>query len=261
MDYAKSFTFVFDDPRWVTKIAIGAAVVLVSTLLSIVLVGVLGFLILAGYAIRLLQNVRDGVEFPLPEWDDWGNDFMRGLKYVVVGLIWAIPMLIFTIPLVIGGIIADGRGAAEFMGASILFCGSCLMILYGLFLALAAPGFTIAYATDEQITSGLQFTEIWNWTQANIGQVIVAVLVILVAQLVFGLVGAILVVCLVGPALATLATSIYQHHIYGQLARTFPYGSIGRPGTLAPVEPEGLATSTETQGSVDEAPGNEETTA
>jgi hypothetical protein len=205
--------------------------------LTIALIGVLGFLILGGYSIRLLQNVRDGQEYPLPEWDDWGGDFMRGLKYVVVGIVWALPLIIFSIPLAIGGAITDGNGAAQFFGVSILICAGCLMFLYGLFVALAAPGFTIAYSTDERINSGLQFTEIYQWTMANVGQVVVAVLVVLLAQAVLGMLGAVLIVCLVGPALASLATSIFQHHVYGQLAREYPFGGYGSLATMPPVEP------------------------
>ena len=243
MDYAKSFTFVFDDPRWITKIAIGTGLVLVSSLLSVILIGFLGFLILGGYSIRLLQNVRDGEEFPLPEWDDWGGDFMLGLKYVVVALIWALPMIIFSVPLGIGTAIADGNGSAQFFGVSILICAGCLMFLYGIFVALAAPGFTISYAKDEQISSGLQFTEIWHWTRENVGQVIVAVLVILLVQFVIGSAASIAgtILCVVGlivtVPLGTLATSLYQNHVYGQLAYELPYGGFGGSNLPVPVDP------------------------
>jgi len=246
MDYGKSFTFVFDDPRWITKIAIGTGLILVSSLLSVILIGVLGFFILGGYSIRLLQNVRDGDDTPLPEWDDWGGDFMRGLKYAVVGIIWALPMIIFVLPMIIGGAISDGNGGASFLGGLIMVGAGCLMFLYGLFVALAAPGFTIAYSGDERINSGLQFTEIWHWTQSNIGQVIVAVLVVLLAQFVITMVGSIVgaVLCLVGMAitipLASLAVSIFQHHVYGQLAHEFPFDGAS---ALASNVPQELATT------------------
>ena len=245
MDYVKSFTFVFDDTRWVTKIAIGTGLVLLSTALTFILVGIVGFFILAGYSVRLLQNVRDGREFPLPEWDDWGGDLVRGLKLAVVGFIWALPIFIFFAPIGIGSAIADSGGAGEFFGVSILLCGSCLMMLYGLFFALATPGFSIAYAQDEHISSGLRLTEIWEWTRANIGQVIIAVIVIIVASLIIQLVAGIAgtIACLVGLIitipLASLATSLYTYHLYGQLAYQFPYDGVGGAGDYAPIVPAG----------------------
>ena len=252
MDYAKSLTFVFDDPRWKEKIAIGTGLVLVSWLLSFILIGVLGFFILAGYSIRLLQNVRAGEELPLPEWDAWGDDLVRGLKLAVVGIVWALPMIIFVIPTFIGGLMADGSGATESFGILIALCGNCLLLVYGIFIALAAPGYSIAFATDEHINSGLQFTEIWHWTRANVGQVVVAVVVVMVAslviQLVAGIVGTLL--CLIGLVvtipLGILAVSLYTYHLYGQLADQFPYGGAAGAAEYAPVAPTDLATTPDT---------------
>ena len=92
MDIAKGLTFITEDEEYIRKLAIGVGLILISSLLSIVLVGILGFFILAGYGLRLLENVRDGVEKPLPEWDDWGGDLSRGFKYMIVTIIWAIPI-------------------------------------------------------------------------------------------------------------------------------------------------------------------------
>ncbi len=244
MDFAKALTFVFDDPRWKEKIAWGTGLVLISSFLSIVIIGILGFFILAGYGIRLLQNVRDGEEFPLPEWNEWVGDFSRGLKLVVVGLVYGLPMMLFAIPLGMGAAIADSGGAGEFFGVTLLLCGSCFMILYGLFVFLASPGFSIAFATDERITSGLQFTNIWHWTRDNIGSVLVAILIVMVAQFAFGLVASIvgMILCGVGvfitAPLSILAYILYQNHIFGQLAYEHAYGGIGGPGTsLDPMVP------------------------
>jgi hypothetical protein len=239
MDYAKALTFITEDPRWKEKIAIGGGVALISILLSFILIGVIGFLIISGYAVRLLQNVRDGKTHPLPEWDAWGDDLVRGFKFFVVSLVWSLPAIIFTIPSTIGGMLTEGGGSAESVGAIIVFCATCLVSLYSLFVALVSPGFTIGFATDERVSSGLQITKIWNWTQQNIGQVVIAVIVVIVAGLAISLVGSIAgaLLCLVGLIvtlpLVMLITTIYQFHIYGQLAYAFPYDG----GDRLPVAP------------------------
>ena len=92
MDIAKALTFITEDERWVEKLAIGVGIILVSGLLTPMLIGLLGFFIIAGYSIRLLQNVRDGQPRPLPEWNQWSEDFVRGFKIAVVTLIWALPI-------------------------------------------------------------------------------------------------------------------------------------------------------------------------
>ena len=60
MDIGKALTFFTEDERWVEKMAIGTGVAVVSLVLSPVLIGIVGFLIIAGYSVRLLQHVRDG---------------------------------------------------------------------------------------------------------------------------------------------------------------------------------------------------------
>jgi hypothetical protein len=244
MDYGKALTFITEDERWKEKIAIGVGVVLLSSVLTIVLIGVIGYLIVMGYCVRLLQNVRDGDPQPLPEWNQWGEDLVRGFKLAVITFVWALPLVVFTIPMSIGGAMADGRGAGEFLGSMIALCAGCLAFLYGLFVAVVTPGYSIAFADDESIGSGLALTRIWQWTQENIGQVIVAMLIIIAAALVIGLAASVVGVLLCGIGLivtiplASLITYLFQYHVIGQLAHTYPMypgraADIGSP--VAPV--------------------------
>lgn len=226
MDIAKALTFITEDERWLEKLAIGVGIVLISSFLAPVLIGLLGFFIVAGYAIRLLQNVRDGQARPLPEWNQWSEDFVRGLKIAVVTLIWALPLFVVVVPMGVGIALADsGREAAEIFGGLILFGSLSLTVLYGLVVAFLTPGFTIAFARDEEIRSGLQLTEIWQWTQQHLGQVLLIGIVYLAASFALGLVAMItgLLLCGVGllvtMPLSTLVIMLFQHHLYGQLAR------------------------------------------
>jgi hypothetical protein len=229
MDYGKALSFITEDPRWLTKLAIGTGLVLVSFLLSWIIVGIVGFVILAGYSIRLFQNVRDGVAYPLPEWDQWGDDLVRGFKLVVVALVWALPMIFLAIPTGIGSAMSNSRGAGATLGGLIMACTGCLSLLYWLFYAVVSPGFMIRFAEDEQISSGLQFTEIWSWTQAHVGQVIMAVIVVLIASFAIQLVSWLgIILCGVGLIvtlpLGVLVADFFGVHVYGQLARAFPTG-------------------------------------
>src|SRR5690606_14227656 len=218
MDYGKALTFITEDPRWQQKIAIGTGVFIISFLLSFILIGVLGFLIITGYTVRLLQNVRDGLTYPLPEWDQWGDDLARGFKLFVVSLVWSLPILIFSVPTGIGSAIADNaRSDFEFFGSMLAICGGCLSVLYGLFLAVVMPGYSIAFARDEQINSGLRFRDIWDWTQAHLGDVVMVAIIYLIASIAFALLGFIVgaLLCLVGLVvtlpLASLVTYLYQY--------------------------------------------------
>ncbi len=245
MEISKSISFITEDPRWQQKLMIGTGVIIASTVFSFVVIGIIGFIIFAGYCLRLLQNVRDGQTYPLPEWDQWGEDLARGFKLVVATIVWSLPMIILIIPTIIGGAMTDSRSdGAQFVGAMLLICGNCLVLLYGLILAVATPGISIAIAKDEQITSGLQFREIIAWTRANIGQVLVVTLVYIAASIALSLIGSIVgtLLCLVGLIitlpLATLLTGLFQYHLYGQLAYAHPYpGDSGGSSFTPPVDP------------------------
>ncbi|MEZ4636663.1 MAG: hypothetical protein R2856_17160 [Caldilineaceae bacterium] len=60
--------FFTEEERWIEKTTIGTLVLLVSSLLAPVIVGVVGFFILSGYGVRLMRNVQAGVRPVLPEW-------------------------------------------------------------------------------------------------------------------------------------------------------------------------------------------------
>jgi hypothetical protein len=83
MDIGRSIDFIRHDPRWLSKIVIGG-------LLS--LVPIFGWLIIGGYYIRIIQRVQEDIDAQMPEWDDWGGNFVRGLKFSVVYLIYVGPL-------------------------------------------------------------------------------------------------------------------------------------------------------------------------
>ncbi len=229
MDYAKALTFLWEDPRWKEKLAIGTGVTLVSLMLMPVLIGIVGILIVMGYGVRVLQNVRDGNQYPMPEWDQWSEDLSRGFKLAVVSLVWALPALLLTIPVVMGGVLMgagdnNGAGFLTAIGGLTFALGNCLVILFGLFYALVTPGFTVWFARNEQISEGLKLTEIWEWTRRNLGGVVLVMIAYIIASIVISTVASIVgtVLCLVGLIvtipLGTLATYLYQYHLIGQLA-------------------------------------------
>lgn len=243
MDVAKSITFFTEDERWLEKLGIGVGVMIISAILSPILIGVVGFFIVVGYCIRLLQNVRDGVTNPLPDWDRWGDDLMLGFKLMVVIFIWSLPTILFVVPLTVGSVLAGNSDTGAIIGIPLIICGSCLMILYALFVVVAQPAITVAFAREGTIRSGLQLNAIWLWTSRNIGPVLITTIVVLAAGFVLGLLGMILgvLLCFVGfvvsAPLATLLTWLIQYHLYGQLAHDYPWDDATQLVTTSTPEP------------------------
>jgi hypothetical protein len=253
IDYGKAFSFFTEDDHWLEKLGIGVGVYIASFIAALLvvlipsfifylilpwpaasnlaswLVYALSIMLLAGYGLRLARNVRAGQPQPLPEWNDWGNDLVRGFKLVVLGAIWALPGLIFSIPTGIGTAMSNSNtDSASFLGVMLLLCGGCLSLLYWLFLAVMTPGYTLAFLRDEQIQSGLRFDLIFNWTRRNLGPVVTVAVVSVVAAVVLLFLGVIagpILLCvgwIITLPLAVLLPMLIQYHLYGQLGREFP---------------------------------------
>ena len=242
MDFIKALTFIPEDPRWKEKVAIGSALALLSFLF-------IPFIITIGYCVRLTQNMRDGKQFPLPEWDDWSGDLVRGFKLGVVGFIWALPLILVSIPTSVGGMMTDSdSGLATTLGIIILVGASCLTIFYGIFMTLMTPGFVIWFARDEEIRSGLQLSEIFQWTREHVTDVILFMLAYIIASIVISTVAGIagVLLCIVGlivtVPVATFVTYVYQFNLLGQIAykdsagRVY-YQPVMAPAPVAPVAP------------------------
>ncbi len=226
MDIGRALTFFTEDERWIEKTAIGTGVLLLSTLLSFVLVGVVGYFIVMGYGVRLLQNVRDKANPVLPEWDQWGDDLSRGFKLFVVQFVWALPIILIILPVMIVSAIVGNAGGrdAEGFAALLALCATCISFIVAIAYKLIQPAMTIFFAEKEQISDGLQIGRIWDWTRAHIGEVVIVTIVYLVGSMIIATIGGIAGVILCGIGLlvtiplAQLVIYYLQFHLYGQLA-------------------------------------------
>src|SRR5436305_2036927 len=85
IDFAKPFTFAFEDPEWLMKVGITLAVFFASFLTMGCFVGLAGIAILYGYQRRIAQRVMQG-QPGLPDWDSWEDDLREGAKLLVIRL-------------------------------------------------------------------------------------------------------------------------------------------------------------------------------
>jgi hypothetical protein len=259
MDFVKALTFVTDDPRWKEKVAIGAALALLSGL-------IVPAIIIIGYTLRLTQNMRKGELLPLPEWDDWSGDLVRGFKLFVVYLIWALPLILVAIPMTVGGIMADSDGFAQTLGVTIVVGAVCLTAIYGIFVTLMTPGFVLWFARDEEIRSGLQLSEIFEWTRVHLVDVILFMLAYIVASFVISMVAGIagVLLCIVGLIVtipvATFITYVYQFNLLGQIAYKDSSGRAYYQPVMpsTPAQPPADSSASASTGATSNAPASDE---
>ncbi len=224
MNIGKSFSFVFEDPRWVTKVGIGTLVLILSSLLSPILVGILGYFIIAGYGLEVLRNVRRGELYPMPEWRDrWGEWLVLGVKAAVAVLVWSLPAIIIALPMGVGFALMGNNDSTAMAGGLLAAGFGCLAVIWSVIVMLATPAIYIRLAESEDLASAFRFGEILAFTRQHLGNVIVAVIMVVIAGVVIVTMGFIvgLILCVVGllvtlPA-AQFITTMIQSHLYGQI--------------------------------------------
>ena len=241
MDIGKSFTYMFDDDKWVEKLVIGALLVLASI---IPLVNLFTALVMAGYTLRLLKNVADGKETPLPEWDDWGGDWIRGLMMVLASLIYSLPIILASgLGALVGALASNAEEVANICGIGL----SCLSGLWGLAMAIVLPAATIMYATEGEFGSFFRFGQIFRFIGDNLGDYIIAILLGAVAQFVasFGV-----ILCVIGVFFTCFWSTLVSSHLLGQVKA----GASLAVATAAPVAPTEVSYGELTESALDEEP-------
>jgi hypothetical protein len=180
-DFAKPFTYVFDDPRWLQKILIGGLFYLAGFL-------IVGWFFILGYVARLVRNVVAGAAVPLPEWDELGEFFSEGLRLVGVMLVYFVPtfVLIFTVVIpagILGGVDNEGLQA---LGSGIAGCVSCLFVPLILAMIIFMPASLLFAVMEQRFGAAFEFSRIWAFIRANVGNYLLAVVVYFIARFLGG---------------------------------------------------------------------------
>jgi hypothetical protein len=219
MDIGSAFTYVFDDPDWIKKLAIGGGIILAGIILLPILVGLALFLPIGGYMLETIKNVRDARPTPLPEWTDFGNLFSKGLMVLVISIAYNLPSIFFScasagvnVAVTSPDVDPDIAGA---LGA-VSVCLTCFQLIFSLLGNALLPAAIIHYAQYDSLGAAFQFGEIFNFIKNNIGDYIIVILLSWVAGLIaiFGI-----ILCFIGVVFTGFWSNLVTAHLYGQLAR------------------------------------------
>jgi len=224
VDFGKAFTFFRQDPDWISKFAIGALIVLVSILLLGIPVA-----LLVGYQLAQTRLVMEGETERLPAWDNVGKLFMDGLNLTLALLVYSSPaLLLFCIGFAATLLPALGSGSDEVAGAlagvsiGIWVLLSCLLLIVSLAVAFVTPALNVQYVRHGTLGSLFRFGEVLSLTRAHLGDIVMAWLALLVANIVLQFVISVSVITICGPFILGLAGPIWflaaTGHLYGQIA-------------------------------------------
>ncbi len=203
MNFPKSFTYIFTDPDWLSKL-------ILPVLCSII--PIIGPLVMAGYMLHLIRNVANREALPLPELD-FGKDLARGFKWFVVMLIYAIPLFLLAAAMIIPVSVSSNNESAPVLAIlwSIL-CGGTILV-YFVFLWLLMPVAQAHFAMEETISSGLAISKITKMFSKNITEWLLVLAGGLLAALITP-VGSILF--LIGTLITGTYAGLIVSHLIGQ---------------------------------------------
>jgi hypothetical protein len=179
-DIGKAFTFPFYQKEWGLKVFIG------SLFLLLCIVG-LGIPVIAGYMVRVCQRVMSNEEELLPEWSDIGILFVTGIKYIVVYILYQLPIILLMIPLlffVALGAMVDLSESAALIIAVYTFAFLLLAIPYSLLFTLLIPVITYRFAMNEKIADGLDIAGVFRdfrlqWPTVTVFAILIVIVKIL----------------------------------------------------------------------------------
>jgi hypothetical protein len=212
MDIVKSFAYVFDDDRWVTKLLIAAGILLLGVLLGILIIpAILAAALLGGYGVEITRRVIRGQTPILPEWDNAGDLLVDGIKVWVIGLVYAIPAIL--VGLCLGtpaAIIAED--APEFSQLVSAF-SSCIDLLWGVVVAFLLPAAIGRFVAKDDLGAAFQFGEVFNLVRDNFTTYLLVAIMSWVAGLIGGL-G--ILICGLGWLVTAPYSSFVMSHLAGQ---------------------------------------------
>lgn len=221
MDYAKAFTFARNDSDWLRKALIGLLMTILSPF-------VLPAFILLGYQLEITRGVMRGEDDRLPEWGDMSALLSEGFKLFVAQFAYALPVIALYIMAFIPVVImADSNSdAAQAVGGIAIAGLGCAIFLMVVALVLLQPAVIIRYAETGDLASVFRVGEVWALARANIGDILMTVLVTMAASLALVVVIPLSIITCVGPFILMLLGPLWltagQYHMYGQIANRQP---------------------------------------
>ncbi|HEX6291992.1 MAG TPA: DUF4013 domain-containing protein [Herpetosiphonaceae bacterium] len=147
MDLKRGLSYPTLDPEWVVKVLIG-------TLISII--PILNFVAI-GYTMDTTRNVYHGRDTPLPEWNDFGGQFIRGFLGTVLQFLWGLPLLLLACPLIfiLVGSIDPSTGEPTAASGAVIACLPIAIILGVLVLSPFMMAAFTRYAVTDRFSEAM----------------------------------------------------------------------------------------------------------
>lgn len=141
---------------------------------------------LFGYLMKVLRG-----EKPSPEVEDWGTLFIDGIKYLVVALIYAIPLIIVGVLVVRAGVagIMSGTSADMMTAFGLIAVGLVIMLIIAIFIAVFEITGVVRLARTGSMAEAFHFNAILTMIKKpGWGQYLIAIGILIIAGFIMGII-------------------------------------------------------------------------
>ncbi len=207
MEFGKAFTFAFEDQDWIKKLLIGAVILLIP---------IIGIFVVMGWMLEIIRRVIVHDPQPLPDWSDFGGYLMRGFQAWLVGLVYALPMILINVCIQGATVAMQQNGGDDTMTAAVTVlsvCLSCVVIIYSLFLGVVLPAALGIFAATGQLGAAFRIGEVFGLVRAAPS----AYLMVLLGSILAGLIASLgVILCVIGVLFTSALAYVIMAHLYGQ---------------------------------------------
>jgi len=204
MKFAKAFTYIFEDQRWLEKLVIP---------LLVTLIPIIGWMVVAGYLMRVTRNVAEHQAEPLPELE-FGADLGRGFKLFVANLLYGLPIVLVSLLLFLPLALTENSNAATAFAIILAILGGFAILLYALFMTVLMPAVNANLAVKERIGAAFDFKEIFRMLRNNFTAWLIVIGGILLGSAIIAPLGGIVLV--IGAIVTGFYSQLIVAHLTGQ---------------------------------------------
>ncbi|MDX9863163.1 MAG: DUF4013 domain-containing protein [Anaerolineaceae bacterium] len=160
MDFGAPFTFPFEDPDWLKKIALAGLVGLIP---------IVGQLFIAGWGLEVARRVIRREPVLLPD-INFGEYLGLGFKQFLIGFVYGLPLFLFGLPIaIVGGIGGAADMDAETIGILVTVISCCcggLALIYTLLLAFMMPAALGRFLDTGELSAAFKVKEVFALVKA-----------------------------------------------------------------------------------------------